>query len=346
MQQASAMPADMTLRGRRRRLLMASVPLLVTATWLRPALANPRVRQASRTMMGTRVDMTVDCDDARAAEQAMTAAWREMARLADMMSRYQPGNPVHALQLSAGLQPVPVPPEMLSVLQAAQRVAEQSHGVFDVTIGALAGWRFDPGSVVPDPAEIARELPLVDYRDLVVDGRRGTAFLRRRGMRIDLGGIAKLPILQAGMSALKSHGVESAMINGGGDVLVSGKLLGNDWRIGVRDPLAPDRLVGVLALSDAVVASSGDYERCFTVAGRRYHHILDPDTGMPGQGAHGVALVARRIDDVNGVGPVIMVAGKARGQKLLQRQADVDALVVGADGRRWLSAGMAKRLSA
>ena len=346
MHQANAMHTEITPRGRRRRWLMTSVPLLATAMWLRPALADPRVRQSSRTLMGTRVDMTIDSADARDADLAMKAAWDEMTRLADMMSRYRIGNPVHAMHVSAGLQPVPVPTAMMQVLRTAQRVSAVSHGAFDVTVGALAGWRFDADAVVPQPAEIARELPLVNYRDLVLDTGLGTAFLRRRGMRIDLGGIAKLPILQAGMSTLKAHGVQSAMINGGGDVLVSGKLLGKDWRVGVRDPLAPERLIGVLALSDAVVASSGDYERCFTVAGRRYHHILDPDTGMPEQGTHGVALVARHIDDINGFGPAIMVAGEARGRQLLARSPDVHALIVGADRRRWLSDGMAARLSA
>ncbi|MGO4307180.1 FAD:protein FMN transferase [Cupriavidus sp. RAF12] len=199
--------------------------------------------------------------------------------------------------------------------------------------------------MIPNPVEIAREIPLVNYRDLLIDPGRGTAFLRRHGMRIDLGGIAKLPVLQAGMAALlRHHDLAGAMINGGGDVLVSGQLQGHDWRIGVRDPLAPGRLIGALALSEGVVASSGDYERAFVMAGRRYHHILDPRTGQPAAGPHGVTLVARGVEEINGLGAAIMVAGSRAGRRLLTPLRDVDALIVAGDGQTWMSDGMATRL--
>lgn len=352
--------AGMSAHGAARRRWVQAVPLLATALWLRPVLTGVGVAQSSRTLMGTRLDITVDGVDQRTADAAMQAAWTEMTRLADMMSRYRLGNPVHAMQLSAGLQPVPVPPEMLRVLTMGQAVSARSRGAFDMTVGALTGWRFDRAEpVVPAADEIARELRLVDYRDLLLDPTRQTAFLRRRGMRVDLGGIAKLTILQAGMAVLKAHGVEAAMINGGGDVLVSGQPQGRtgahpgshsheqDWRIGVRDPMAPATLIGVLRLrGDAVVAASGDYERSFTVAGKRYHHILDPDTGMPEQRMRGVVLVARHADAVNGMGPAMMVAGQGAGQRWLGAMSGVDALTVDAAGTRWMSAGMRERLGA
>lgn len=295
--------------------------------------------------MGTRVDITVQARHADTAAPAMAAAWAEMARLADLMSRYRVGSQVHALQLAAGVQPVKVAPEMLRVLGMANRMSRRSAGAFDITVGAFAGWNFDPAHpAMPDQAEIARELPLVNYRDVVVDPRAETAFLRRQGMRIDLGGIAKLPVLQAGMDVLRQHGLDGAMINGGGDVLVSGALQGRAWRIGVRDPLAPARLTGVIAMHDGLVAASGDYERCFMQAGRRYHHILDPGTGMPSAGPHGVTLVARGVDDINGLGAAIMVAGETAGRHWLEALPGVDAMIVGPGGRRWLSAGMAGRL--
>ena len=150
----------------------------------------------------------------------MTAAFAEMQRLHDMLSRYRIGNPVHALHLAAGLQAVPIAPEMMGVLQMAVQRSQQTQGAFDITVGAFTGWDFsDSGSKVPSADEIARELPLVDYRQLVLNEKLSTAYLRRRGMRIDLGGIAKLPILQAGMRVLKAHGIHNAMLNGGGDVV-------------------------------------------------------------------------------------------------------------------------------
>lgn len=330
-----------------RRRMLAGLPLLATALFLKPALADPRVRQASRTLMGTRVDITVQALNADAAEAAMATAFAEMARLSDMMSRYRATSVVSALHLAAGLQPVAVAPEMMHALKMARQMSERSQGAFDITVGAFQGWNFDPAqTIIPDAAEIARELPLVNYRDLILDEKSATAYLRRRGMRVDLGGIAKLPILQAGMQVLKRHGMADAMINGGGDVLVSGQLQGRDWRVGLRDPRAPERIVGVLDLSEGFVAASGDYERCFVRNGRRYHHILDPKTGQPTAGPHGVALVSRKLEDINGLGAAIMVAGAEAGRRLLAPLKGVDALLVESDQRLWLSAGMAKRLHA
>lgn len=330
-------------QGRRR--LLAGLPLLATALFLKPALAEPSVRQASRTLMGTRVDITVQGQRADESDMAMAAAFAEMTRLSDMMSRYRIDSEVSALHLAAGLQPVVMAPETMHALKMARHMSERSQGAFDITVGAFNGWNFDPAqAVIPDAAEIARELPLVNYRDLVLDEKSATAYLRRRGMRVDLGGIAKLPILQAGMAVLKRHDINNAMINGGGDVLVNGQLQGRDWRVGLRDPRAPERILGVLALSEGFVAASGDYERSFLQNGRRYHHILNPRTGQPTHGPHGVTLVSRKLEDINGLGAAIMVAGASAGRRLLEPLRGVDTLIVGADQQLWLSPGMATRL--
>jgi thiamine biosynthesis lipoprotein len=321
------------------------VPLLAVGLFVRPALANPSVQHASRRLLGTQVDIVAQGAMPGAAAPAIDAAFAEMARLERLMSRYCPDSQVSALARAAGQNPVPVAPELLSVLKHAARISAQSQGAFDITIGAFSGWNFDPGQgQMPSRAELAREQRLVNYRDIVLDETQGSAYLRHPGMKLDLGGIAKLPILQAGMRVLRLHGVHDAMINGGGDVLVSGQLQGHDWRVGLRDPRAPERLLGVVALSDGVVASSGDYERCFVRNGQRYHHILDPKTGLPTHGLHGVTLVARNVDDVNGLGAAIMVTGAAAGRRLLTPRPGVDALIAGAAPQPWMSTGMAARL--
>lgn len=330
-----------------RRAFGAALPLLATALYLRPALADPQVQRASRPLMGTQLDITVQAPDAEQRQLALQAAFAEMERLAGMMSRYRADSLVAALQRAAGREAVPLPAEMFAVLQMAKAMAQRSGGAFDPSIGALAEWNFDPARpAMPTPEQLARELPLVDHRDLLLDERASTARLRRAGMRLDLGGIAKLPILAAGMQTLRRHGIEHAMLNGGGDVLVSGQLQGRDWRIGLRDPRAPAQLLGTLALSEGWVAASGDYERCFERAGRRYHHILDPHSGQPSQGPHGVVLVARRMEAINGLGAAIMVAGADAGRRWLAQTPEVDALIAGRDGGMWRSAGMARRLAA
>jgi thiamine biosynthesis lipoprotein len=331
----------------RRRMVMA-LPLLGGATWGAGAAAHARVvsERSSRPLMGTQVDMAVEGVDALLLRRAMDRAYAEMQRLEALMSRYQPRSVVSRINLAAGVTPVQVPAEVMAVLQSAQRVSAASRGAFDATVGAFRSWNFGPGEkVVPGASEIARQLPLVDARGLVLDVAAGSAYLARQGMALDLGGIAKLPILKAGMDMLHSEGVENAMINGGGDVLTQGLWRGRPWRVGLRDPRSPERLLGVVAVAGTgVVASSGDYERFFFHEGQRQHHVLNPRTGRPASGVHGVSLVARDVAAVNGLGAALMVKGPQAGRALAQRMPGLAVLIAAQDGGVWQSAAMSALL--
>lgn len=316
----------------------ALVPSLCHAE-LVPSLREPR------TLMGTLVDIALESPHPDRLQPALNAAYREMTRLSDMMNHYSPTSAVSAINAAAGIAPVAIESELMQVLQMAQAVSHRSQGCFDITVASIKGWRFsNEARSMPSPADIARQLPLVDYRQLVLNARAQTAFLKRQGMRIDLGGIAKIYILDAGMRVLRQQGIHSAMINGGGDVLVMGSHQGQPWRIGVRDPRAPSTLIGTIELIDGIVASSGDYERYFDHEGHRYHHILDPKTGYPTQGLRGVTLVAQRLDQINGLGAAIMVMGDQKGQSLVRHTPGLDAMWVRQNGQVWRSPGMSRKL--
>lgn len=341
------MPSDRRapIESGRRRFVM-TLPLLACGLVVAPVAAKAGIHQSAQALMGTRVDLTLQGDDTLALPGAAQAAFAEMTRLTDMMNRYRSTSVVNAINLSAGLQPVAVPPELFSVLQMARQAGKASGGRFDVTVGSLKDWDFNPSHPsIPTAQQIAAQLSLVDQeRGLVLNERASTAYLTQRGMRLDLGGIAKLPILQAGMQQLQRMGVRNAMINGGGDVMVMGQLNGRAWRIGVRDPRQPEKLLGVVSLNQGFVAASGDYERFVMHRGKRLHHILDPRTGYPTQGPHGVVLISDQLELVNGLGAAIMVAGAQAGRARVARSPGLDALIVDADGSLWRSPGMALRL--
>lgn len=328
-----------------RRRVAFALPLLACGLFIAPVQAKTGVHQSSRALMGTRVDLTLQGDNA-ALPAAAEAAFAEMSRLADMMSRYRITSVVSAINLMAGLQPVSVPPELLRVLLMARQAAQTSGGDFDATVGSLRDWNFDAEHPsIPSAQQISAQLSLVNPKGLVIDERAGTAYLTKRGMRLDLGGIAKLPILQAGMQQLQRLGLVNAMINGGGDVLVNGQLNGRPWRVGLRDPRQPDQLLGSVSLNQGFVAASGDYERFVMHEGKRLHHILDPKTGYPTHGPHGVVLISDQLDAINGLGAAIMVAGSAAGRTRVEGIPGLDALIVDADGSVWRSPGMAQRLA-
>lgn len=308
------------------------------------ASAAARVDEA-RPLMGTVVEITAGGTEEGVLRAAVGAAYREMMRLVDMMSHYDPSSVVSAINQAAGVRPVRVPPELMAVLTMAQRLSDRSAGAFDITVGSLKGWRFAPGDPgMPSPADIAPQLAKVDYRKLILDQRTGTAFLAERGMRIDPGGIAKLYILHAGMRVLRKHGIARAMVNGGGDVEVIAPDGSRPWRVGVRDPRAPARLLGVFELHRGFVVSSGDYERYFEKEGKRYHHIINPRTGRPAEGPHGVTLVSTDMETVNGLAVAIMVLGKGAGIERITSTPGLDGLIVDRDDSIWMSPGFRARL--
>lgn len=325
-----------------RRACVGGLGLLAVTCLVPPALARSGVVRATRMLMGTRVDIVAQGAQAHV---AIAEAWAEMQRLEALMSRYRRDSEVAALQRMAGRAALRVSPETFAVLQRAAQLGRLSDGQFDITVGAYDGWCFEPGRVRrPAPEELRGQQRLVDYRQIVLKPGTREVQLRRAGSKLDLGGVGKLPILASGMATLKAHALEGAMINGGGDVLVSGQLEGRDWRVGLRDPARPGRLLGVVVLREGVVASSGDYERSFVRQGRHYHHILDPHTGLPTQGVHGAVLIAATQEEVNGLGATAMLVGHARAQRLLAGLPGVDSLVVGAAGQRWLTPGMRDRI--
>ncbi len=331
--------------GRRRMAL--ALPLMAFGLVVPPVFAASDIHQATQNLMGTRVDLTLQGADAQVLQSAAVAALTEMTRLSDMMSRYRPTSALNAVGLMAGIQAVSVPKELMQVLLMARDANVASNGAFDATVGSLRGWNFDANNpMVPSPAEVVKALPLVSQREgLVLDEQAGTAYLRKRGMRLDLGGIAKLPILQAGLTKLQEHGVENAMINGGGDVIVHGTLNRRPWRIGLKDPRLSERILGVVELTRGFVAASGDYERFFFHEGKRLHHILDPKNGYPTHGPHGIALISDRLENINGLGAAIMVAGCQWGQTWVTRASGIDAFIVNANQTAWLSPGMRQRLA-
>src|SRR5262245_54331620 len=248
--------------------------------------------------MGSELHLSAWTSDQASAVAAFDAVFAEFDRLESLMSVWREGSDLVRLNAAAGDHPVPVSREVIDVLTIARQVSEWTGGKFDVTFGALSDlWRFDhdQDNRIPDPEEVRRRLPLINYRALVIDDRAGTAFLERKGMRAHLGGIGKGYAIDRGVAMLRGRGLRNFMIQAGGDLYVSGSKDGKPWRLGIQDPRGPaDRIFASLDLTDGTFSTSGDYERFFMKNGRRYHHIIDPATGEPSLGTRSVTIVTSR----------------------------------------------------
>jgi len=189
-------------------------------------------------------------------------------------------------------------------------------------------------------------LPLINYRDLDVDGSAGTARLRRKGMRVNLGGIGKGYAVDRGVDILRRNGLRDFMIQAGGDMYVAGKRGDRAWRLGIRDPRGPaDRIFATLDLTDGTFSTSGDYERFFMKDGRRYHHIIDLRVGEPATLCRSVTLVTGRAVIADALAKAVFILGPDEGMALIERTAGVQGVIVSAKNEISISSGLRGRLT-
>jgi thiamine biosynthesis lipoprotein len=299
--------------------------------------------------MGTELRVTVWSADDTRAETAAAAVFREFDRLDAMMSVWKDGSDIVRLNAAAGEHAVAVSPETREVLHIAYQISEQTGGTFDVTFGALSGlWKFDyqdKDNSIPDRKDIASRLPLVNYRDVVVDDAAGTAMLRRKGMRVNLGGIGKGYAVDRAVDILRRSGLRDFMIQAGGDMYVAGARGDRPWRLGIRDPRGPaDRIFASLDLSDGTFSTSGDYERFFIRDGVRYHHIIDLRVGEPARLCRSVTLVTDRAVVADALAKGVFILGPDAGMALIERTPGVQGVIVSAKNEVSISSGLRKRL--
>jgi FAD:protein FMN transferase len=307
---------------------------------------GPRARLVERASaaMGSDLKLTVYTADEPAAGKAFDQLFLEFERLDALMSVWRPGSDVLRINAAAGEHAVAASPEVREALHAARQISEWTGGKFDVTFGALSDiWKFDQDrdNTVPEPAAIRARLPLVDYRQIEIDDRAGTVFLKRKGMRIHLGGIGKGYAVDRAVAILRRAGLRDFLIQAGGDLYAGGLKAGRPWRLGINDPRGPaGRSFATLDLSDGTFSTSGDYARSFVKDGVRYHHILDPSTGQPARLCRSVTIVADSPLVADGLSTGVFLLGPEQGMALVERLPDVEGVIVSASNEVLVSSGL------
>ena len=241
----------------------------------------------------------------------------------------------------SGGQPVTVSDETAQLVSFALDMAEQTDGAVDPTIyPVLSAWGFTTQSKqVPEEGQIASLLQNVDYGRISLEGDRLTV---PDGMQLDMGAVGKGYAGDLVIEVLKEYGVESALINLGGNVqAISSRPDGNDWRLGIRAPWEEGNL-GVLRISDAAVVTSGGYENYFEdEEGNIYWHILDPSTGYPADGGlQAVTIIGEEGKLCDALSTALFVMGKDGAVEYWRANGGFDMLLVTEDGEIILTEGI------
>lgn len=315
--------------------LGAALAAIATAL-VAPGFADePALRrfESRETHMGVEFKVLLYCPDEATARRASRAAFDRIAALDAALSDYDPESELMRLCDRAGGAPVPVSDDLFRVLEQSQRFSERSGGAFDATVGPVVRlWRrARRNKRLPDPETLARARELVDYRRIKLDAKARTVQLTRRGMKLDLGGIAKGFASGEAIAALKREGVDRALVAGAGDIVVGAPPPGREgWTVGIaplKEPggSKPSRL---LLLRDAAISTAGDAEQFVQIDGVRYSHIVDPRTGLGLAERSSVTVVARDGATADGLDTAACILGPKRGLELVEETEGAAAIFV------------------
>lgn len=241
---------------------------------------------ATKFLMGTEFQITAYHTSIDSCRKAMYFALKEVERIENVTSNYRDLTEITYVNNNAFNEPVKVTPELFGLLKRSIDYSAYFEGFFDVTVGPLTDyWGFNsehPIETVPDSAKIKSLLEFVNYRYVKLDSTNSNVRFLKKGVKIDLGGIAKGYALDRAVGVMRKYGVNDFLISGGGDIYVSGKKPdGSKWIVGIKDPRNGNNLSAELEAGNTGVITSGDYERFRIINGIRYHHIFNPKNGFP-----------------------------------------------------------------
>ncbi|MDA3901006.1 MAG: FAD:protein FMN transferase [Spirochaetes bacterium] len=294
----------------------------------------------TQAMIGTVVTITVYADSSQKAHIVINEAFEEIGRLSKLLGP-TPGSDVSRINESPPGKPVQVSSDCLQVLQIAQQVAKQSGGAFDITFASAGNlYNFSQNDFVPPQKEhIKQALESVGYNRIKLNSAMGTVTRNNENTKIGLGGVAKGYIIGKAIDLLKNSGITSALVDGGGDIVVLGTKNGSPWVTGLRHPRENNQLLFSFPIrTGKTCVTSGDYERfAYDKNGKRYHHIIDPRTGYPARNFISVTVIGDDSATSDAYATAFFVMSLKGVKSILKEQPDLQVILIDAQMNVFMS---------
>lgn len=310
---------------------------------------------SANTAMGTVVQYVVYTKDTKVAEEVVLDLQNTLECLEkDVLSRRVTASQVGMINAQAGSQTaVPVEQELYGYLQEIQEIAIESDGALDITLGeVIALWDLDrlamsdskeqQSLMLPKAEALEQALQNTGYEKVVLEENR---IYLPEGMSLDLGAVGKgiaCDRITKGLEACKE--IEGAVISVGGSVVTYGtKWDKSPWNVAIVHPRKEGAYLGTLSVSGTCyISTSGDYERFIEQDGKRYHHIMNPDTGYPADsGLCSVTIVSNSGLLSDALSTACFVLGVEDGIKLAEHYG-AEALFVTMEQELVMTDGMKK----
>lgn len=322
--------------------------VLIVASLLTQSCARQTdtVQEQQFIAFGTLVDVSLYGIDAELAKRAFADLEQRFAQWHRDWHAWEPGPLVELNTALAAKGEAEVPAVILPLIAPAQDLSARSGGLFNPAIGGLlALWGFQSDELPqapPAPAAVAAELARHPrMSDLRLDNSR--LVTTNRAVQLDFGAFAKGVAVDRAIDHLRGLGIDNAIVNAGGDLRAIGRRGERPWRIGIRNPRGPGVLAVIESQGDESIFTSGDYERGFDYQGRHYHHVLDPRTGYPAEGARSVTVIHADAATADAAATALLVAGTSGWLKVARDLQLRRVMLVDGEGVVHMTPAMAAR---
>jgi len=291
-----------------------------------------------RLIMGTFAHIVTVAADSSTAENCVEAAFEQLESVDNLMSDYKVDSELSRVNQRAYQSPVKVSEPLFEVLQQSLALSRETDGAFDITVGPLVDL-FGSGEksrAAPTEEQIAQARLKTGFQKLKLDEQNRTVKFAVEGMRLDLGGIAKGYAIDRAVEAMQKGGAIGGMVDVGGDIRCFGAPPRgkNKWLIGLQDPgETGEEIIGaqpllVLKLTNAAIATSGDYRRFTLIEGNKYSHIIDTRTGYSSEGLASVTIITKKAIDADALATAVSVMGAKKGLALIETKPETEAILV------------------
>jgi len=291
--------------------------------------------------MGNRFEITVVSEDATWAEERIDDAVAEISRIEKLLTTFNENSQTAAINRMAGIEPVKVDKEVFDLIYRSLKISSLIQGAFDITYGSIdkSLWNFDVNMTSLPSKETAKKMVrLINYRNVILDEKAGTVFLKEKGMRIGFGGIGKGYAADRAKLVLQQKGVQSGVVNASGDLAVWGKQAnGKSWTVGIANPYARFQPFSYLEIGDMAIATSGNYEKYAVINGKKYSHTIDPKTGLPVSGVKSVTILCPAAELADALATPVMVMGVKAGLHLINQMKNIACIIIDDDDKIYTS---------
>lgn len=273
---------------------------------------------------------------------------RHYHQLFDAYNSYEGVNNIKTINDNAGKTPVKVEKDLLDLLALSKKLCTATNGKTNIALGSvLYLWhehressQSGADSSIPEMSKLVEKSQHTDIDKLILDEENLTVFLSDPEMRLDVGAVAKGFAADKISARLRAFGYDSVAVSLGGNVITIGKRAdGSDWSIGIQDPKNPDGTVLSTRIVDTSLVTSGDYQRYYYHEGKKYHHIIDPDTLMPAEYFSSVSIICPSSTLADALSTALFCMSYEEGLALIEGLDSAEALWITPDGTRYTSSG-------